>query len=94
MTESTNGSSNSGSHSRIRAAAACSILDRNTKLAVRQTRRGGYEIYANGDESPTRCETWAEAQTILLGLGIPNHRMDEISGRLVEGKGLVLKRQF
>ena len=94
MNEPTNNSTSSGSYSRIRTAAACSILDRNTKLAVRLTRRGGYEIYANGDELPTRCETWAEAQQILIGLGIPNHRMDEISGRLVEGKGLVIRRQF
>ena len=94
MTDPTNSTTSSGSYSRIRTAAACSILDRNTKLVVRQTRRGGYEIYANGDESPTRCETWAEAQQILIGLGIPNHRMDEINGRLVDGKGLVVRRQF
>ena len=93
MSEPTNSASSSGSYSRIRAAAACSTLDPNTKVAVRQTRHGGYEIYANGDQSPTRCETWTEAEAILLRLGIPNHRMSEISQRLVDGKGLVLRRQ-
>ena len=92
--QSSNSDSNSGPYSRIRAAAACSTLDRNTRLAVRHSRRGGYEIYANGNRSPVRCETWAEARTILLELGISRDRMDEIGNRLVEGKGLVLRRQL
>jgi hypothetical protein len=82
---------NSGSSSRIRTVAASSVLDRAGKLILRQTARG-YEVYANGDASPTRCATWPQARRVLFGLGISHQRLDEISARLVEGKGLVIRR--
>lgn len=81
----------SGEYSRIRTAAACSILDRGTKLVVRQNRHG-YDLYANGDHSPIRCETWPQARRALMQLGVPYHRLDEINNRLTEGIGLVVSR--
>jgi hypothetical protein len=84
---------NSGEHSRIRAAAASSILDHDTRLVVRQNRYG-YDVYANGDSSPIRCETWPRARRVLLQLGVPHHRVDEINTRLVEGTGLVVRRSL
>ncbi|MBS1820453.1 MAG: hypothetical protein JST61_00515 [Acidobacteria bacterium] len=82
---------NSGDYSRIRMAAASSTLDPNTKLVVRQTRRG-YDVYANGDQSPVRCETWPQARRRLVQLGVPYSRLDEINSRLTEGIGLVVRR--
>jgi hypothetical protein len=83
---------NSAERSRIRTAAASSILDRDTTLVLRQTKRG-YELYANGDSSPIRCETWPQARRVLLSLGVPHQRLDEINSRLVEGKGLIVRRK-
>jgi hypothetical protein len=84
---------NSGDYSRIRTAAASSILDRDTKLVVRQN-KSGYDLYANGDSSPIRCETWTKARRALLQLGVPLQRVDEINTRLVEGTGLVVRREI
>ena len=84
---------NSGEHSRIRTAAASALLDRNTELVLRQTKRG-YELYANGDASPVKCETWPQARRVLIRLGVPPHRIDEINSRLTEGKGLVVRRRI
>jgi len=81
----------SGEYSRIRTAAASSILDHDTKLVVRQNKHG-YDLYANGDRSPIRCETWPLARRALLQLGVPYQKVDEISTRLVEGMGLVVRR--
>jgi hypothetical protein len=83
----------SGEYSRIRTAAASSILDRDTKLVVRQNRHG-YDLYANGDFSPTRYETWPLARRALMQLGVPYQRLDEINTRLVEGKGLIVRREI
>lgn len=83
---------NSGERSRIRTAAASSILDHNTKLVLRQTKRG-YELYANGEESPIQCETWTQARRVLVRLGVSYQRLDEINARLVEGKGLIIRRE-
>ena len=82
---------NSGEHSRIRTAAASSILDHHTKLVLRLTRRG-YELYANGEPSPIKCETWPQARSVLLRLGVPYQGIDEINSRLTEGKGLIVRR--
>jgi hypothetical protein len=82
----------SGEYSRIRTAAASAVLDRNTKLVLRQTKRG-YELYANGDPSPVKCETWPQASRALLRFGVPYHRLDDIHSRLTEGKGLVVNRK-
>ena len=84
---------NSGEHSRIRTAAASSILDRNTTLVLRQTKRG-YELYADGDQWPVQCETWPQARRVLIKLGVPHHRIDEINSRLTEGKGLIVRRRI
>jgi len=81
----------SGEHSRIRTAAASSILDHHTKLVVRQTKRG-YDLYANGDASPIKCETWPQTRRALLKLGVAHQKIDEIGTRLVEGKGLIVRR--
>jgi hypothetical protein len=90
-TRGTFGPMNSGEYSRIRTVAACSTLDRERKLVLRQTRRG-YEIYANGDAIPTRLKTWPETRRALMGFGIPHDRVEEISGRLVEGMGVIVRR--
>jgi len=82
----------SGDYSRIRTAAASAVLDRDTKLVIRQNRRG-YDLYANGDASPIRCETWPQARRALMGLGVPHHKLDEINSRLVEGTGLIVRRE-
>ena len=84
---------NSGEHSRIRTAAASSILDHDTKLVLRQTRRG-YELYANGVPSPVQCETWPQARRALLELGVPYQGIDNINTRLIEGRGLILSRKI
>ena len=83
----------SGEYSRIRTAAASSILDHDTKLVVRQNKRG-YDLYANGDPSPINCETWPQARRALLQLGVPYRKIDEISTRLVEGIGLIVRREI
>ena len=84
---------NSGEHSRIRTAAASALLDRNTELVLFKNTRG-YELYANGDASPVKCETWPQARRVLIRLGVPHHRIDEINSRLTEGKGLVVRRRI
>jgi hypothetical protein len=83
----------SGEYSRIRTAAASSILDHDTKLIVRQNKRG-YDLYANGDASPISCETWPQARRALLQFGVPYKKIDEIGTRLVEGTGLIVRREI
>ena len=82
-----------GDYSRIRTVAASSLLDRNTTIVLRQSRRG-YELYADGDPSPVQCETWPQARRVMLRLGVPIHRIDEINSRLMEGKGIVVRRRI
>lgn len=83
----------SGERSRIRTAAASSILDRDTKLVLRQTKRG-YDLYVNGSSSPIRCETWPQARRVLLQHGVVREGIDQITTRLTEGRGLVIRRNL
>jgi hypothetical protein len=83
---------NSGERSRIRTAAASSILN-NTKLVLRQTKRG-YELYANGVPSPVICETWPQARRVLMQLGVAYEGIDEINTRLTDGMGLIIRRRI
>jgi hypothetical protein len=83
---------NSGEHSRIRTAAASSILDRDTRLVLRHNKHG-YDLYTGGDSSPIRCQTWPQARRALLQHGVSLQKIDEISTRLVEGTGIILRRE-
>ena len=83
---------NSGSYSSIRAAIASSLNEQDTRLVIRRARRG-YEIYASGDQKPTRCMTWPETRRTLVGLKVPIHRLEEINTSLIEGNELIVFRE-
>ena len=83
---------NSGSFSGIRAAIASSLSEQDTRLVIRRARRG-YEIYAHGDQQPTRCMTWPETRRRLVGMKVPYHRLEEINTSLVEGNDLIVFRE-
>lgn len=83
----------SGEQTRIRSAAASSMLGRHQSLAIRQTKRG-YELISEGEREPVHCETWSRAERVLRRLGVPLHRIDEISSMLSEGKEIIVRRKI
>ncbi|WP_035347034.1 hypothetical protein [Edaphobacter aggregans] len=80
-------------HSQIRTAAATDILTRHTALVMRQTTEG-YELYAEGDPSPVRCESWQQAQRLLRHLGPPEHKINIISSRPSIGTAIEVRRRI
>ena len=83
----------SSEHSNIRTAAASDIFSRHTALVMRQTKQG-YELYAEGDPSPVRCESWPQAQRLLRRLGVPDHKIDIINSRLSIGTDIEVRRRI
>lgn len=83
----------SGEQTRIRSAAASSMLSRRSSLVIKQTKRG-YELVSEGEKEPVHCETWPRAERVLRWLGVPVHRIDEISSLLTEGAEIVVRRRI
>ena len=83
----------SGELSSILTAAATDIFSRYPALVMRQTRQG-YELYAEGDSSPVRCESWQQAQRVLRRLGVPEHKIDMINSRLAIGTDIEVRRRI
>jgi len=82
----------SGEQTRIRSAAASAILTRRTSIVMKQT-RDGYELTSDGEPEPVQCRSWPQARRVLLRLGVPVHKIDEISSQLSEGTEIVVRRR-
>jgi len=82
----------SSEHSRVRTAAANDIFSRHTSLVMRQTQQG-YEVYADGEPVPVRCDSWPQAQRLLRRLGVPEHKIDIINSRLSIGTDIEVRRR-
>lgn len=82
----------SGEQTRIRSAAAGAILSRRTSLVMKQTKHG-YELTSDGETEPVQCRNWPQARRVLQRLGVPLHKIDEISGQLSEGTEIVVRRR-
>ena len=83
----------SGEQTRIRSAAASSMLSRHSSLVIRQTKQG-YELISEGEREPVHCESWPRAERVLRRLGVPVHKIDEISSLLAEDKEIVVRRKI
>jgi len=79
----------SGEQTRIRSAAAGQILKRQTSLVIRQT-IDGYE-FASAGEAPVKCQSWPQARRILTRVGVPEHKIDVISSKLVVGSEITVR---
>jgi hypothetical protein len=81
----------SGEQTRMLSRAAGSILARQTSLKMTQTTEG-YELIS-GEEAPVHCTSWPQARRVLARLGVPEHKIDEISSRLAVGIEIVVRRR-
>ena len=82
----------SGEQTQIRSAAASAILTRRTSIVMKQT-IDGYELTSEGEVEPVQCRSWPQARRVLERLGVPPHKIDEISSQLSEGTEVVVRRR-
>jgi len=75
----------------IRSVAASSMLRRHKSVVLKLTERG-YELTSEGEE-PVVCESWPRVKRVLRRLGVPNDKFNVISGRLSEGKEIVVRTE-
>ena len=73
----------------IRSVAASSMLQRHKSVVLRLTDRG-YELTSEGEEAVV-CESWPRVKRVLRRLGVPDDKFNVISGRLAEGKEIVVR---
>jgi hypothetical protein len=86
-------SMHSGEQTRIRSAAANSMLQRHSSVVLRLTERG-FELTSEGEKEPVICESWPRAKRVLKRLGVPDHKIDVISSRLSEGTEIVVRSRI
>jgi hypothetical protein len=83
----------SGEQTRMLSRAAGSILTRHTNIVMRQTKEG-YELSSEGEAEPVSCKNWPQARRVLVRLGVPEHKIDEISSLLSEQSEIVVRRRI
>jgi hypothetical protein len=83
----------SGEQTRIRTAAASSMLHRHSSVVMRMTKEG-YELTSEGEKEPVVCESWPRAKRVLKRLGVPDHKIDVISSQLSEGNEIVVRTRI
>ncbi len=80
----------SGEQTRIRSAAANSLLRRHSSVVLRLTERG-YELTSEGEKEPVVCESWPRAKRVLRRLGVPDDKFNVIISNLSEGREVVVR---
>ena len=80
----------SGTETRIRSAAARSMLARRSSIVLRLTERG-YELTSEGETEPVICESWPRAKRVLRRLGVSDDKMNVIMVNLCTGKEVVVR---
>jgi hypothetical protein len=83
-------SMHSGEQTRIRSAAANSMLLRHSSVVMRLTERG-YELTSEGEKEPVICESWPRAKRVLKRLGVPDHKIGVISSHLSAETEIVVR---
>ena len=83
-------SMHSGEETRIRSAAAKSMLGRHNSVVLRLTERG-YELTSERETEPVVCESWPRAKRVLQRLGVPDDKMNVIMSNLSAGKEVVVR---
>lgn len=83
----------SGEQTRTLSREAGTMLGRHTRLVMRQT-RDGYELSCDGEMEPVACNNWPQARRVLVRLGVPSHRINEISSLLSEETEIVVRRKI
>lgn len=76
----------------IRSVVANLILSRQGSLILRQTKQG-YEIAGVDQNGAVFCQTWPETERVLLRLGVPSYKVDEIADLLCEGTDVIVHRK-
>ena len=79
----------SGEQTRIRTAAASSLLQRHSSVVLRLTERG-YELTSEGEQEPVVCESWPRAKRVLKRLGVPDDKFNVIIKNLSEGREILV----
>jgi len=79
-----------GEQTRMRSAAASSMLRQHESFRLKLTERG-FELTSDDVAEPVICESWPRAKRVLQKLGVPERKMKEISLQLSEGKDIVFR---
>ena len=80
----------SGDETRIRSAAASSMLGRRRSVVLSLTERG-YELTSEGETDPVICESWPRAKRVLMRLGVSDDNMSFIMSNLSAGREVVVR---
>jgi hypothetical protein len=78
------------SETRIRSAAANSMLGRRRSVVLSLTERG-YELTSEGETDPVICESWPRVKRVLRKLGVSDDNMDFIMKNLSAGREIVVR---
>ncbi len=77
----------------VRTGAILSILGWAHSFILRQT-NAGYELTDPDGEGAVYCADWPQAERVLIKLGLPPHKIDEIQQLLVPGTDIVVRRKM
>ena len=83
-------SMHSGEQTRIRSAAASSMLQRHSSVVLRLTEQG-FELTSEGEKEPVICESWPRTKRVLKRLGVSDDKLNVIMSNLSAGKEIVVR---
>lgn len=75
----------------LRTGAVLSILGWAHSFILRQTDER-YEITDPDGEGAVYCADWTQTERVLVRLGLPPHKIDEIQQLLTPGTDIVVRR--
>jgi hypothetical protein len=75
----------------IRTGAILSILGWAHSFILRQT-KDGYELTDPDGGGAVQCRDWAQVERVLIRLGLPAHKIEEIQPLLAPGTDIVVRR--
>jgi hypothetical protein len=77
----------------IRSVSASLILRTEGSLIVRRV-EDSYQLTGMSERKQVTCDTWAAAERVLLRLGVPFHKVDEIASLLDMDTDVVVHREL
>jgi hypothetical protein len=75
----------------IRTGAILSILGWAHSFILRQT-NDGYELTDPDGAGAVQCRDWPQVERVLIRLGLPPHKIEEIQPLLAPGTDIVVRR--
>lgn len=85
--------SSSSGQTGTRTGAVLSILGWAHSFILRQT-NDGYELTDPDGDGAVYCADWPQAERVLIKLGLPPHKVEEIQHLLSPGTDIVVRRKI